>query len=372
MCGRHDDKRGDYAGRLQNSLDFLLYQARKFHARIEIVVVEWNPLPDASRLSSLLRVPPNSATPVRIITVPGSFHQSVQGDTQQDFFEFMAKNVGARRARGKFVLFSNGDVLLSDDVMRMFAEERLDTAAFYRIARTELPGLMDPLSPLTLRMEAMEELLGVLGEEHTCKSGEKECPGEYNRGICEAMGQIPERIAEHHLGLEDQGFLPAAGDFFLIARQVLHRMGGYHQVNSASILRASCYALFVLTCDMVLRPGREHYAFGLYARMQGTRDAAPPGTRSCPRMSYARATKCPALVPTPALQNVRYWYPGSRYELIWAELVQVVLLRPCAMMHQRHPVKSAMCLRVRYAFSSTDTAYGATRLLCSRSASSYR
>ena len=31
MCGRHDDMRGDYAGRLQNSLDFLLHQAPSYY-----------------------------------------------------------------------------------------------------------------------------------------------------------------------------------------------------------------------------------------------------------------------------------------------------------------------------------------------------
>ena len=54
MCGRHDDMRGDYAGRLQNSLDFLFHQARRFGVRMEVLVVEWNPFAGASSLASLL------------------------------------------------------------------------------------------------------------------------------------------------------------------------------------------------------------------------------------------------------------------------------------------------------------------------------
>jgi hypothetical protein len=232
MCGRHDDMRGDYAGRLQNSLDFLFHQAMRFGVRMEVIVVEWNPFPGASRLASLLRMPPGSSTAVRVITVDHSFHQDVEGETGQGFFEFMAKNVGARRARGRFVLFTNGDVLLSDSVMEMLAGEALDEGSFYRVARSEIPGLMDPLSPLNMRVAAMEELMEVLSEERTCHIGEKECPGEYNRGVCERGG----RVEEGHLGLEDEPFLPAAGDFFLISKRALHRMGGYHQVPSTTHL----------------------------------------------------------------------------------------------------------------------------------------
>ena len=99
MCGRHDDKRGDFAGRLQNSLDFLVSQAgaagterdATAGASLEVVVVEWNPLPGGEPLASLLRVPQDSPVVVRVITVPAWRHASVQNGTAQDFFEFMAK-----------------------------------------------------------------------------------------------------------------------------------------------------------------------------------------------------------------------------------------------------------------------------------------
>ena len=91
MCGRHDDKRGDFAGRLQNSLDFFISQAGAVGASLEVVVVEWNPLPGSEPLASLLRVPQDSPVVVRVITVPAWRHANVQNGTGQDFFEFMAK-----------------------------------------------------------------------------------------------------------------------------------------------------------------------------------------------------------------------------------------------------------------------------------------
>lgn len=159
MCGRHDNKRGDYAGRLQNSLDFLIAQAGSHGAALEVIVVEWNPYAGNDTLASLLRVPPGSTVDVRVITVPAFRHMAVENQTGQDFFEFMAKvdlapspspypvsidrprlnrnvvpltcasarasqNVGARRARGEFVLFSNGDVILSDALYSVFAARK--------------------------------------------------------------------------------------------------------------------------------------------------------------------------------------------------------------------------------------------------------
>ena len=98
--------------------------------------------------------------------------------------------------------------------------------------------MMDPLAPLDMRRAALEELVNVLWDEHTCARGEIDCPGEYNRGVCENGGMIDEGEAGEHLGLEDEAFLSAAGDFFLVSKAALHQMGGYHQVPSTTHLDA--------------------------------------------------------------------------------------------------------------------------------------
>ena len=90
---------GDYTGRMQNALDFYLTQGTELGVRMEIIIVEWNPLATNARLIELLRTPPKCSIPVRIITVGADFHRQVEGGTGESFFEFMAKNVGARRSR---------------------------------------------------------------------------------------------------------------------------------------------------------------------------------------------------------------------------------------------------------------------------------
>ena len=54
----------------------------------------------------LLRVDPKRRTQVRIITVDADVHMRIAAGTGVTFLEFVAKNVGARRARGRCVLFS--------------------------------------------------------------------------------------------------------------------------------------------------------------------------------------------------------------------------------------------------------------------------
>lgn len=102
MVGRVDSLRGDYVGRLRNSVQFIQALCKAHGVRAEIVIVEWNPLPGWDSLADVLRpyVATEEGTPrVRVVTVPAAFHRRVGGSTGQSFFEFMAKNVGARRVR---------------------------------------------------------------------------------------------------------------------------------------------------------------------------------------------------------------------------------------------------------------------------------
>ena len=120
--------------------------------------------------------------------------------------------------------------MLSEAVWSLFGRRGLDEGCFYRIARTDLPGVMDPLAPLERRRAAAAALLELQGEERTCAAGTAECAGEYNRGVCE--GEAAEAAAGEG-GLRDEAYLPAAGDFMLLTWRDMDLLGGYHQVSVA-------------------------------------------------------------------------------------------------------------------------------------------
>jgi hypothetical protein len=52
--------------------------------------------------------------------------------------QFYAKNIGLRRARGQWLLITNADILLGDELYAFIAQRTLDTRSFYRIDRHDL------------------------------------------------------------------------------------------------------------------------------------------------------------------------------------------------------------------------------------------
>ncbi len=50
----------------------------------------------------------------------------------------MAKNAGIRRARGRFVLATNIDIIFSDELVGFLAERKLEPRRMYRIDRHDV------------------------------------------------------------------------------------------------------------------------------------------------------------------------------------------------------------------------------------------
>ena len=144
MCGRRDDKRGDFAGRLQNSLDFLISQAGAAGAPLEVVIVEWNPQPRGEPLASLLRVPHDSPVVVRVITVPAWRHASVQNGTGQDFFEFMAKVPPRSSPRSRSDSEPEAALIFGSEGRTSGRGEHMASTSF---SRTETSSSPTPSSP---------------------------------------------------------------------------------------------------------------------------------------------------------------------------------------------------------------------------------
>jgi hypothetical protein len=98
--------------------------------------VEWNPPQDAAYLKDAIRWPQNHETmEIRIIEVPKRIHRKLPGFNKRQMFEYIAKNVGVRRAKGRFVLVTNPDDLFSEELIAYLASNRLSEECFYRVDR---------------------------------------------------------------------------------------------------------------------------------------------------------------------------------------------------------------------------------------------
>lgn len=112
------------------------HQVSRYPGLIELIIVEWNPLPDRAGMQSVIELPKNY--PVRIITVPSEIHNRLEAS--YPVLEFYAKNVGARRANGAFVLLTNPDIIFTPQMISTLALRGLNPDCFYRTDRFDFDG----------------------------------------------------------------------------------------------------------------------------------------------------------------------------------------------------------------------------------------
>jgi hypothetical protein len=136
---RNDDHGGSLLARMQHFVDGLVEQARRHRLAVELILVEWNPPPTRPPLAEALSWPAHDDhCEIRIITVPPERHTRLKHGSELPLFQMIAKNVGIRRARGRYVLATNIDILFSDSIMRYLRDE-LEPGHLYRADRCDVP-----------------------------------------------------------------------------------------------------------------------------------------------------------------------------------------------------------------------------------------
>ena len=141
VVSRNDDHGGNLLQRMQLFVTGWLEQAKRHALSSELVIVEWNPLPDRPRLAQVLEWPKdNGPCTVRIIEVPPEIHRRFKHSDRLPLFQMIGKNVGIRRARGRFILVTNIDILFSNELVQHFASGQLMASRLYRVDRYDVPS----------------------------------------------------------------------------------------------------------------------------------------------------------------------------------------------------------------------------------------
>ena len=136
VTARNDDHGGNLLGRMQIFVDGWLAQARRYKIPSELIVVEWNPPADRPPLAEALKWPADTGPcMVRFIEVSREIHSRFKHAESLALYQMIAKNVGIRRARGRFILATNIDILFSDELAAFIGEQKLRTDKMYRIDR---------------------------------------------------------------------------------------------------------------------------------------------------------------------------------------------------------------------------------------------
>ena len=118
---RNDDHGGDPLKRLQALVNTFDAQCRRNRLDAELIVVEWNPPAERPSIESLLRLPDPAFCTYRFIEIPPELHRQLRFADVLPLFQMIAKNVGIRRARGRFVLATNIDIIFSTELVEHLA-----------------------------------------------------------------------------------------------------------------------------------------------------------------------------------------------------------------------------------------------------------
>jgi hypothetical protein len=139
---RNDNHGKNLLYRMQMFVDGFIAQCKKHDLHAELILVEWNPPDDTLPLAKALSFPLDKGPcSIRIIRVPQEIHHKLKHADQLPLFQMIGKNVGIRRALGKFVLATNIDILFSDDLIA-YMKHYLTPNALYRVDRLDVPEIL--------------------------------------------------------------------------------------------------------------------------------------------------------------------------------------------------------------------------------------
>ncbi len=139
MTSRNDNHGGDLNERTQACIDSISNQIERFNLSAEIVMVDWNPPKDKPLLREIID---HSRCPFRSIVVPEEFHRRYGQCDLFPIYQMIAKNVGIRRALGRFIVATNVDIFFSDEIIQEISKCNLRKNILYRVFRYDSkPGL---------------------------------------------------------------------------------------------------------------------------------------------------------------------------------------------------------------------------------------
>jgi hypothetical protein len=242
VASRNDAHGGNIRKRMLLFMKGLLDQARRHDLRAELVVVDWNPPPDRPPLSDALPAPrTGDRLVVRYVTVPPALHARYRRSGDLPLYQMIAKNVGIRRARGRFVLCTNVDLLFSDALCRFLAATTLRPDTYYRANRCDVPDGVDESWDITRQLAWCEaHVIRRLGRNPAYANINLELVGLRDKGpvkrwifdkMAIAMQAFwsPEKRAFYQLDTF------ACGDFTLMSRDAWTAIRGYAELDLYSL-----------------------------------------------------------------------------------------------------------------------------------------
>jgi hypothetical protein len=294
VAARNDDYGGNFLYRMQIFLNALLAQWLQYDLHAELVIVEWNPPKDKMSLQKVLTWPDMPAlSTVRIITVPNKVHLRLPNADRTPMFEYIAKNIGIRRATGKFIIATNPDILFSDALMGFIASKKLSDDAFYRVDRYDV-SLSIPIDlPLKEQLRFCKRntsRINTLGISVTLNSW---LPFILREWFARCLILLQRQLQlRRKVRIEDTLHTNASGDFMLMSRDVWFSLKSYPQLETMSHIDSymCCMAASIGVKQVILASEMRVYHQGHHRGSTSSRPMTSyeVWTRECERMLRER------------------------------------------------------------------------------------
>jgi len=121
VVGRNDNYGGDFSNRLRTTLDWNLSHI----PHSELIYIEWNKIKDKPSDCTWIA---ERYTNAKCYVVPQEIHQLFSQNSSMPVMEYLAKNIGIRKAATDWILMVNADVFIGNDVLRNINQLNINTA----------------------------------------------------------------------------------------------------------------------------------------------------------------------------------------------------------------------------------------------------
>lgn len=166
VCGRNDDYGGNFLQRVNNFINSISVLSNKYSVNTEIIFVEWNPCPDKKMLWQEInehnKVIKSFGQTVKFIIVPAEHHLKYKNNPNHHYpvLDYVGKNVGIRRSKGKFTLVCSPDTVFTDNFFERLRDGFFSDKYVYRTCRADY-------HPIDATFSNYEEYTKYM---HICKS----------------------------------------------------------------------------------------------------------------------------------------------------------------------------------------------------------
>ena len=145
-----------------------------------------------------------------------------------DLMEFIGKNVAARRALGRFMIFTNPDDVWSEALVQQLARRTLRDDVMYGTFRGDVRNHV-PVGPRASVASMERFVAGNSVSSENSPTSVAHIAGRWRRAACGADDRDEEPMRSTDGGY---GFFhdSAAGDFLLLPRAVVHAIRGYPEI----------------------------------------------------------------------------------------------------------------------------------------------